>query len=242
MLSRAVPQELVCQAECGGMCARLPAGRDRARWPVGGWCPTRGAHCLPMHHAFHATAVPLPRGPPRCVQMSERDAAERIFVGGLPYYLTEEQCRELLGSFGAIKSFDLIKDRETQQSKGWVQARARPCACASSCPPVPPPSPHTRAHVPAPTAARAQIDTHSLGPPSALCLAQLRLCGVRGPARHRRGLRRPQRHAGAPSCPATCSLPAAGGVITPPPLCTTTGGATHLCRYSPARPWLPDPS
>ncbi|KAL4452388.1 hypothetical protein ABPG75_008050 [Micractinium tetrahymenae] len=50
---------------------------------------------------------------------NERDAAERIFVGGLPYYLTEEQCRELLGSFGAIKSFDLIKDRETQQSKGY---------------------------------------------------------------------------------------------------------------------------
>ena len=25
---------------------------------------------------------------------------------------------ELLGSFGAIKSFDLVKDRETQQSKG----------------------------------------------------------------------------------------------------------------------------
>ena len=46
------------------------------------------------------------------------DAAERIFVGGLPYFLTEEQCRELLGSFGALKSFDLVKDRETGNSKG----------------------------------------------------------------------------------------------------------------------------
>jgi RNA recognition motif-containing protein len=46
------------------------------------------------------------------------DANERVFVGGLPYYLTEEQCRELLGSFGAIKSFDLVKDRETGNSKG----------------------------------------------------------------------------------------------------------------------------
>jgi splicing factor U2AF subunit len=43
---------------------------------------------------------------------------ERIFVGGLPYYLTEEQCKELLGSFGAIKSFDLVKDRDTGTSKG----------------------------------------------------------------------------------------------------------------------------
>lgn len=40
------------------------------------------------------------------------DANERIFIGGLPYYLTEEQCRELLGTFGTIKSFDLIKDKD----------------------------------------------------------------------------------------------------------------------------------
>lgn len=49
---------------------------------------------------------------------SSADANERIFVGGLPYYLTEEQCRELLGSFGVIKTFDLVKDRETGGSKG----------------------------------------------------------------------------------------------------------------------------
>lgn len=46
------------------------------------------------------------------------DAADRVFVGGLPYYLNEEQCRELLMSFGALKAFDLVKDRETGQSKG----------------------------------------------------------------------------------------------------------------------------
>ena len=46
------------------------------------------------------------------------DANERVFVGGLPYYLTDDQCRELLASFGAIKSFDLVKDRETGNSKG----------------------------------------------------------------------------------------------------------------------------
>ena len=60
--------------------------------------------------------------------MSGADAAERIFIGGLPYYLTEEQCRELLASFGAIKSFDLVKDKETGQSKGWVGGR-----CAGVC-------------------------------------------------------------------------------------------------------------
>ena len=45
--------------------------------------------------------------------------ADRVFVGGLPYYLTEEQCRELLSSFGAIRTFDLIRDRATGDSKGY---------------------------------------------------------------------------------------------------------------------------
>ena len=48
------------------------------------------------------------------------DAQDRVFVGGLPYYLSDEQCKELLGSFGPIKSFDLVKDRETGQSKGYT--------------------------------------------------------------------------------------------------------------------------
>ena len=45
--------------------------------------------------------------------------ADRVFVGGLPYYLTEDQCRELLSSFGAIRTFDLIRDRQTGDSKGY---------------------------------------------------------------------------------------------------------------------------
>lgn len=57
------------------------------------------------------------------IQVAMIDAAERVFVGGLPYYLNEEQCRELLGSFGAIKSFDLVKDRETGNSKGCAHVQ-----------------------------------------------------------------------------------------------------------------------
>lgn len=40
-------------------------------------------------------------------------------MGGLPYHLNEDGCRELLSSFGALKSFDLVKDRETGNSKGY---------------------------------------------------------------------------------------------------------------------------
>jgi len=47
------------------------------------------------------------------------DGPDRIFVGGLPYYLSEEQIRDLLGQFGALKGFDLVKDRDTGNSKGY---------------------------------------------------------------------------------------------------------------------------
>ncbi|XP_013622715.1 PREDICTED: LOW QUALITY PROTEIN: splicing factor U2af large subunit A [Brassica oleracea var. oleracea] len=48
------------------------------------------------------------------------EGPDRIFVGGLPYYFTELQVRELLESFGALKGFDLVKDRENGNSKGYA--------------------------------------------------------------------------------------------------------------------------
>lgn len=45
--------------------------------------------------------------------------SQRLFIGGLPYYLKISECKELLSSFGAIKSFDLIIDRATGDSKGY---------------------------------------------------------------------------------------------------------------------------
>lgn len=50
---------------------------------------------------------------------SHPDGEHRIFVGGIPYHLSEDQCRELLSSFGAIKSFELIKDKDTGMGKGY---------------------------------------------------------------------------------------------------------------------------
>lgn len=47
------------------------------------------------------------------------DDPNRLFVGGLPYYLSEEECKELLGTFGQIKYFGLIRDRATGVSKGY---------------------------------------------------------------------------------------------------------------------------
>ncbi|PWZ38772.1 hypothetical protein Zm00014a_017796 [Zea mays] len=48
------------------------------------------------------------------------EGPDRIFVGGLPHYFTEAQVRELLESFGPLRGFDLVKDRETGNSKGYA--------------------------------------------------------------------------------------------------------------------------
>ncbi|KAF1882455.1 hypothetical protein Lal_00039103 [Lupinus albus] len=47
------------------------------------------------------------------------EGLDRIFVGGLPYYFTEVQIRELLQSFGSLRAFDLVRDKDTGNSKGY---------------------------------------------------------------------------------------------------------------------------
>ncbi|XP_020530266.1 splicing factor U2af large subunit B isoform X2 [Amborella trichopoda] len=64
---------------------------------------------------LHLAAVGLTPG-----AVGGLEGPDRIFVGGLPYYLTEVQIRELLESFGPLRGFDLVKDRETGNSKGYA--------------------------------------------------------------------------------------------------------------------------
>lgn len=45
------------------------------------------------------------------------DSVNKIFVGGLPTYLNDEQVMELLKSFGELKAFNLVKDSSTGLSK-----------------------------------------------------------------------------------------------------------------------------
>ncbi|XP_038971070.1 splicing factor U2af large subunit A isoform X2 [Phoenix dactylifera] len=47
------------------------------------------------------------------------EGPDRIFVGGLPYYFTDAQIKELLESFGPLRGFDLVKDKDTGNSKGY---------------------------------------------------------------------------------------------------------------------------
>ncbi|KAK5041465.1 hypothetical protein LTR16_011765, partial [Cryomyces antarcticus] len=46
------------------------------------------------------------------------DTQQKISVSHIPAYLTDEQVTELLVSFGELKSFILVKDTGTDQSRG----------------------------------------------------------------------------------------------------------------------------
>nr|XP_040046939.1 splicing factor U2AF 65 kDa subunit-like [Gasterosteus aculeatus aculeatus] len=48
------------------------------------------------------------------------DSAHKLFIGGLPNYLNDDQVKELLTSFGPLKAFNLVKDSATSLSKGYA--------------------------------------------------------------------------------------------------------------------------
>ena len=63
------------------------------------------------------------------------DTFNKIFLGGVPPYLTEEQVKELLTAFGPLKSFNLVKDPATGLSKGFLSFH---CPATHSPCPMPP--------------------------------------------------------------------------------------------------------
>ncbi|XP_048760753.1 splicing factor U2AF 50 kDa subunit-like isoform X4 [Ostrea edulis] len=57
---------------------------------------------------------------PGVVSTVVQDSPHKIFIGGLPNYLNEDQVKELLTSFGPLKAFNLVKDSATGLSKGYA--------------------------------------------------------------------------------------------------------------------------
>ena len=45
--------------------------------------------------------------------------ATKLFVGGLPYAVTDDQLREIFEAVGTVQSAKVIVDRETNRSKGF---------------------------------------------------------------------------------------------------------------------------
>jgi splicing factor U2AF subunit len=58
--------------------------------------------------------------PGTCVSTIVPDSPHKIFIGGLPNYLNEDQVKELLSSFGKLRAFNLVKDSATGLSKGYA--------------------------------------------------------------------------------------------------------------------------
>lgn len=48
------------------------------------------------------------------------DGPGKVFVGGLPYNLTDDNVKELLSVFGPLKSFHLVRDAGSPTSKGYA--------------------------------------------------------------------------------------------------------------------------
>jgi len=57
---------------------------------------------------------------PGVISSVVQDSPHKIFIGGLPNYLNEDQVKELLLSFGPLKSFILVQDSATGLSKGYA--------------------------------------------------------------------------------------------------------------------------
>jgi splicing factor U2AF subunit len=68
---------------------------------------------------------------PGVVSTNVPDSINKIFVGGLPTYLNEEQVMELLKSFGELKAFNLVRENGNGPSK--VNTTCVPCYPKSSC-------------------------------------------------------------------------------------------------------------
>lgn len=48
------------------------------------------------------------------------DGPNKVFIGGIPYNLTEDQIKNLLTSYGPLAAFNLIKEPNTGMSKGFA--------------------------------------------------------------------------------------------------------------------------
>jgi splicing factor U2AF 65 kDa subunit len=54
---------------------------------------------------------------PGVVSTNVPDSINKVFVGGLPTYLNEENVMELLKSFGELKAFNLVRENGNGPSK-----------------------------------------------------------------------------------------------------------------------------
>jgi splicing factor U2AF subunit len=77
---------------------------------------------------YNAAGQPPPSGPPiqfnvsnlGLVSSTVPDGPNKVFVGGLPHTLQEEQLKELLQSFGQLKGLHMVRDSGAANNKGYA--------------------------------------------------------------------------------------------------------------------------
>ncbi|KAF9422533.1 U2 small nuclear RNA auxiliary factor 2 [Entomortierella beljakovae] len=57
---------------------------------------------------------------PGVISTNVPDSENKIFIGGLPLYLNDDQVIELLTAFGELKAFNLVKENNVGASKGFA--------------------------------------------------------------------------------------------------------------------------
>ena len=74
-----------------------------------------------------AAVLPVPASVPEfdleklgIISTSVTDGPGKLFIGGIPYHLTEDQIKELLQAFGPLRAFHLVRDPTTSISKGYA--------------------------------------------------------------------------------------------------------------------------
>ncbi len=79
----------------------------------------------PAEAAAWGPSAPQPNLRPEAIglqprtQLTTSDGPDRVFVGGIPYTLSDDQVRELLESFGKLKALEVIRDPLTGLTKGY---------------------------------------------------------------------------------------------------------------------------
>lgn len=105
--------------QCKGQALKIRRPHDYQ--PIPGSEPTPAAigGVLSGLTGVGASTEPAPHIP-GVVSTVVADSPNKIYIGGLPTYLTDDQIKEILTSFGQLRAFNLIRDPSTLASKGYA--------------------------------------------------------------------------------------------------------------------------
>lgn len=114
--------------QCKGQALKIRRPHDYQPIPGSEPAPTPIGVALSglMQHTNSGDGTATPTAPvvpphiPGVISTIVADSPNKIYIGGVPTYLTEDQIKDILSSFGQLKAFNLIKDPATLASKGYA--------------------------------------------------------------------------------------------------------------------------